>query len=175
MEELPDIAPFQRRLDELDAQMAEPAFYANPRRAAEVSREQQKLQLLVADYREHARLLQELVEAAAMGRDPAAEADLRELAAAELPELERRCAALKRAVLLAMIPPDPTDSRNTVMEIRAGTGGDEASLFAAELLQAQTKGILFQSLVNLYKAMGGGWVVKADRAFKDSGSFFSPI
>ncbi|HVU33162.1 MAG TPA: peptide chain release factor 1 [Opitutaceae bacterium] len=139
MDELPDIAPFQRRLDELGAQMAEPAFYANPRRAADVTREHQKLSQLVADYAAHQRLEQEVREALALGRDPAADADLRELAAAELPELEQRRAELHRVILLAMIPPDPTDSRNTVMEIRAGTGGDEASLFAAELYRMYSK------------------------------------
>ncbi len=139
MEELPDIAPFQRRLDELDAQMADPAFYANPRRAAEISREQQKVQQLVADHGEFARLERETEEALAMSKDPAADPDLRELAVAELPELQRRRAALKEAVLLAMIPPDPTDSRNTVMEIRAGTGGDEASLFAADLYRMYSR------------------------------------
>lgn len=139
MDELPDIAPFQRRLDELGAQMAEPSFYANPRRAADVTREHQKLTQLVADYAAFERVKREIVEALAMGRDPAADADLRELAAAELPDLERRRDELRRTVLLAMIPPDPTDSRNTVMEIRAGTGGDEASLFAAELYRMYSK------------------------------------
>jgi peptide chain release factor 1 len=139
MDELPDIAPFQRRLDELDAQMAEPAFYANPRRAAEISREQQKVQQLVADHLEYARLERELAEALTLSRDPLAEVELRDLATAELPDLERRRAGLKQAVLLAMIPPEPTDSRNTVMEIRAGTGGDEASLFGAELYRMYSR------------------------------------
>lgn len=139
MDELPDIAPFQRRLDELDAQMAEPSFYANPRRAAEISREQQKVQELVANYMEHARLERETAEAITLSRDPLADPDLRELATAELPQLERRRAVLKQAVLVAMIPPEPTDSRNTVMEIRAGTGGDEASLFAAELYRMYSR------------------------------------
>ncbi|HYP16309.1 MAG TPA: peptide chain release factor 1 [Opitutus sp.] len=139
MDELPDIAPFQRRLDELDAQMAEPTFYANPRRAAEVSREQQKLQKLVADHRDYVKLEREADEALAMSKDPAADAELRDLAVAELPDLQRRRAELKQAVLLAMIPPDPTDSRNTVMEIRAGTGGDEASLFAADLFRLYSR------------------------------------
>ena len=133
MDELPDIAPFQRRLEEFDAQMAEPSFYAQPRRAAEVTREQQKLQQLVANHREHAKVEREIAEATALVKDPSGDPDLRELATAELPELERRRTALREAVLLAMIPPEPTDSRNTVLEIRAGTGGDEASLFAAEL------------------------------------------
>jgi peptide chain release factor 1 len=139
MDELPDLAPFQRRLDELGAQMAEPSFYANPRRAADVTREHQKLAQLIADYQAHARLEREIIEAHEMGRDPAADADLRALATAELPELARKREALRQAILLAMIPPDPTDSRNTVMEIRAGTGGDEASLFAADLFRMYSK------------------------------------
>src|SRR5215216_2370367 len=139
MDELPDIAPFQRRLDELDAQMAEPSFYANPRKAAETSREQQKVQQLVADHREFSRLERETFEALSLSRDLGADPDMRELAVAELPELERRRGELKQAVLLAMIPPEPTDSRNTVMEIRAGTGGDEASLFGAELFRMYSR------------------------------------
>ena len=139
MDELPDLFRFQLRLDELAAQMAEPSFYANPRRAADVTREHQKLSQLAADHREFTRLERELAEAVALAKDPAADAAMRELATAELPALESRRAALKKSVLLAMIPPDPTDSRNTVMEIRAGTGGDEATLFAADLFRLFSK------------------------------------
>lgn len=139
MDELPDLAPFRRRLDELAAQMAAPAFYANARRAAEVTREHQKITQLVADHEAHARVGREIADATTISRDPAGDADMLELAAAELPQLQRRRDRLSEAVLLAMIPPDPADSRNTVMEIRAGTGGDEASLFAAELFRAYSK------------------------------------
>ena len=139
MDELPELAPFQHRLDELGAQMAEPTFYGNPRRAADVTREHQKLTELVGNHHAHERLGREVIEAEEMGRDPAADAELRELATVELPDLRRRREELRQAVLLAMIPPDPTDSRNTVMEIRAGTGGDEASLFAAELFRLYSK------------------------------------
>jgi peptide chain release factor 1 len=139
MDTLPDIAPFQRRLDELNAQMAAPSFYASARRAAEVTREQQKLAQLVASHEAFEKLGRELDEAQVMARDPAGDPAFRELAAQELPGLERRRAALREAVLAAMIPPDPTDSRNTVMEIRAGTGGDEAALFAAELARLYQK------------------------------------
>jgi peptide chain release factor 1 len=160
MDELPDLMPFQRRLDELGAQMAEPAFYANPRRAADVTREHQKLAELVANHREYARLERELLEAGALAKDPAAEAAMRELAAAELPELEARRAGLKQTVLLAMIPPDPADSRNTVMEIRAGTGGDEATLFAADLYRlysryADARGWKIQPMSSSMSERGG--------------------
>jgi peptide chain release factor 1 len=130
---LPDIAPFRRRLDELTAEMATPDFYAQPRRAGEAMREHQRLRRIVTDFEEHARLERELAEAGALAKAGAADALLRELAASELPGLERRRDALREAVLTAMIPPEPADSRNTVMEIRAGTGGEEAALFAAQL------------------------------------------
>jgi peptide chain release factor 1 len=133
MDSLPDIAPFRRRLDELDAQMAEPSFYAQARRAAEITREHQKLRRLADDYAAHAAVERQALEAAELARDPASDPAMRELAAAEGPELERRAQELREAILGAMIPPEPTDSRNTVMEIRAGTGGEEAALFAAEL------------------------------------------
>ncbi len=133
MDQLPPIAPFQRRLDELDAQMSEPSFYAQARRAAEVTREQQRLRALVDDHREYERLGREVAEHEALLRDPRGDPELRALAEAELPDLRSRLAARHAAVLRAMIPPEPSDSRNTVLEIRAGAGGDEAALFAADL------------------------------------------
>ncbi len=139
MDQLPDITPFQRRLDELDAQMAEPSFYANGRRAADTTREQQRLRALVDEFRQHESLLLERVEHAALLKDPRADADLRSLAEMEMPELDRRLASLHDTVLKAMIPPEPSDSRNTVMEIRAGAGGDEASLFAASLFRMYSR------------------------------------
>jgi peptide chain release factor 1 len=139
MEHLPNILPFRRRLEELAAQMASPSFYANPRRAADVTREHQKLQKLTEDYDQCVKLEAEEADARELARDASADPGMRELAQAELPELARRLEALRQAVLLAMVPPDPTDSRNTVMEIRAGTGGEEAALFAAELARMYQK------------------------------------
>jgi peptide chain release factor 1 len=139
MDALPDISPFQRRLEELDAQMAEPSFYSNQRRAADVTREQQQLRKLVDDHRTFMAVERELAEATALSKDGSGPADLRELAAEEIPGLEKRSRELREAILLSMIPPEASDSRNTVMEIRAGTGGDEAALFAAELFRCYQK------------------------------------
>jgi peptide chain release factor 1 len=139
MDQLPDITPFQRRLDELDAQMADPSFYSNPRKAADVSREQQKVLQLVNDHRTYEKTKREIAEAQALLKDPAGDPDLKELAGAELPDLQRKMEQMHETILAAMIPPDASDSRNTVMEIRAGTGGDEASLFAAELYRLYSK------------------------------------
>ncbi len=139
MSDLPDIAPFRRRLDELDAEMASPSFYDDARHASTVSREQQKLSRLLEDYGTFNSCTRDIAEAEALLRDNKADPDLRELAEAELPELEQRRDALRVEILGAMIPPEPTDSRNTVLEIRAGTGGDEAALFAGELFRAYSR------------------------------------
>ena len=139
MSELPTLHPFTRRREELAAQMAAPAFYGNPRRAADVTREHQRLGDLIADYEAHERVQREILEADTLARDVTADVELREMAAGELPVLTARAGELEKKVLLAMIPPEPTDSRNTVMEIRAGTGGDEASLFAADLFRAYSR------------------------------------
>ena len=160
MDALPDISPFQRRLEELDAQMAEPSFYGNQRRAAEVTREQQKLRKLVDDHGTHTQVERELREAVAMAREASGDAEMRELAAAEVPALEKRAASLRETVLLAMIPPEASDSRDTIMEIRAGTGGDEAALFAAELTRcyqkyADAQGWKIQPMSSSYSERGG--------------------
>ena len=161
MDILPDITPFQRRLDELEAQTAEPSFYANPRKATEVAREQQGLRSLVEDYAAYARVERELTEHAMLLKDPGADAELRALAQQELPDLEARRDALKQAVLRSMIPPEPSDSRNTVLEIRAGTGGDEAGLFAAELYRMYVR-----------YAEGRGWKVQSmSSSVSDRGGF----
>lgn len=160
MEILPDIFPFQQRHDELAAQMADAAFYTNPRRAAEVTREHQRLHELIESHRRHAKLARDIAEAEALGRDPAADAELRELAASELPAMRVELATLHHEILQGMIPPEPTDSRNTVMEIRAGTGGDEASLFAADLFRmysryAEDRGWKVQPMSSSYSDKGG--------------------
>lgn len=139
MDQLPDILSFRRRLDELDAQMADPSFYTNPRKAADITREQQGLRELTDNYLVYERLGRDLEEHTKLVKDPRADAELRALAQQEIPDLTQQRDALKERILLAMIPPEPSDSRNTVFEIRAGTGGDEASLFAAELYRLYTK------------------------------------
>jgi peptide chain release factor 1 len=130
---LPDITPFRRRLDELDAQMRSPSFYTNARAAAEVTREHQRLGALLTDQAALQKAHADIAEMRTLLRDSSGDAELRELAEAELPALEARSAELHASVLRQMIPPEPTDSRNTVVEIRAGTGGEEAALFAATL------------------------------------------
>jgi peptide chain release factor 1 len=139
MHKIPDIAPFRKKLNELDAQMAKPNFYADQRRAAEVSREQQRLSSLVEKFEAHHSAVQQIKENETMAADPTVEEELREMAAEEIESLTAERERLVQAVLRAMIPPDATDSRNSVMEIRGGAGGDEANIFAGDLFRMYSR------------------------------------
>ncbi len=149
MPKLPEIASFKRRYDELDVQMQQPDFYADNRRVAAVTREHQKLGRLLELAREFKGIEQQIADNRALMEDPATDGDLREMAAEEIPALEQRLEAIYQDMLTAMIPPDPSDSRNTIIEIRAGTGGDEASLFAGDLFRMYSR-----------YAEGRGWKIE---------------
>ena len=136
IEGIPDIGPFRRRLRELDELMATPEFFRpakRDRQAAEISREHRKLHHLLGLYDRLEALEHDIEEHESIMADPETEEEFRELVEEELPGLRSQSKELHQRVLMAMIPPDPSDSRNTVVEIRAGAGGDEASLFAADL------------------------------------------
>ena len=133
MAKIPDIAPFREKLAELDAQMAEPNFYSDQRKAAEISREHMRVSSLIEKFEAYHSAQTQIVENEAMMADDTVEAELREMAAEEVEDLQGQMDDLENAVLRAMVPPDPTDSRNSVMEIRGGAGGDEANIFAGDL------------------------------------------
>ncbi len=136
---LPDPEPFRKRLRELDAALAVPGIYADARKAAELSREHQRLTKLLALVDAADRVERDRVEQEELLARPDADPDLRALAEEEAPLLEARAGELRREALAMMLPPDPSDARNTIMEIRAGTGGEEAALFAAQLFRLYTK------------------------------------
>jgi peptide chain release factor 1 len=139
MGSIPDIQPFRKRLEELDARMARPDFFQDPQRAAELSREHQRMSRIVDLGTELEASLKALRENEQLIDDDDAEADLRTLAREEIPVIEDKLEQLERAILFTMIPPEPEDGRNIIMEIRAGAGGEEAALFAADLARMYTR------------------------------------
>ncbi|MGB0333938.1 MAG: peptide chain release factor 1 [Opitutales bacterium] len=145
MHTIPDIAPFREKLSELNEQMNDPDFYSDQRRAAEVSREHQRLSTLIEKFELYHRTSKQIEENTSMAADESVEAELREMAAEEVADLTEERDRLVKDVLRFMIPPDATDSRNSVMEIRGGAGGDEANIFAGDLFRmysryAETRG-----------------------------------
>jgi peptide chain release factor 1 len=131
------LAEVERRYEELERMLADQAVIANRQEFARVAKERSQLEETVTRFRERRRVATELAEHRdlAQGRDE----DLRELARAELPGLEARLGELDATLKQLLLPKDPNDERNTVLEIRAGTGGDEASLFAAELFRMYSR------------------------------------
>ena len=139
MPTLPDLASFKARLQELDSLMAEPDFFSDARRVATLSREHQKITQLLERGERFRQTEQALEENRAMIADGETEEELKLMAGEEIPELESTLETIYADILTAMIPPDPSDSRNTILEIRAGTGGNEASLFAGDLYRMYTR------------------------------------
>ncbi len=123
----------ERRCARLAAEMNDPAAAADPRRIVRLAREHAQLRRLVEPYRDYRRLAGQIAEAEAILADPQGDGDLRALAAAELPELRARAQALLDGLIDGLVVGDDAAVDAVILEIRAGTGGDEAALFAGDL------------------------------------------
>ncbi|MBI2302864.1 MAG: peptide chain release factor 1 [Armatimonadetes bacterium] len=119
------------RYEELGGQMARPEVYQDLQKAREVGRELARLEKIVDLYQLYRQRAGQLAQALEMRGDP----ELRELAEAEIAELEPQQAEAMEELKLLLLPRDPADERSVLIEIRAGTGGDEAALFAADLMR----------------------------------------
>jgi peptide chain release factor 1 len=132
---LEDIA---RQYDDVSAQLATPEVHADPAALRRLGRELARLEPVVHAYRE-LRDVRTQLEGARHLRDAEPDEDLRALAREEIAELETREAALLDDLRVSLLPRDPNDDRNVIVEIRAGAGGEEAALFATELLRMYTR------------------------------------
>ncbi|EKP94673.1 peptide chain release factor 1 [Thermaerobacter subterraneus] len=122
------------RFDQLERELADPAVAADPRRWQPLAQERAELEPLVEAYRRWREAAADLEAARALLRE-AEEADERAYLAAEVERLEGERQALERALRGLLLPRDPRDQRDVIMEIRAGTGGEEAALFAGDLFR----------------------------------------
>jgi peptide chain release factor 1 len=127
------LAEIERRYEELERLVADPAVIADRRQYAALARERAQLEAVVEGYRERQRLERDIAEHRELLHD--ADPDIREMARGELPAIEEELSQLDARLKMLLLPRDPNDDRNTVLEIRAGTGGDEAALFAADLFR----------------------------------------
>jgi peptide chain release factor 1 len=121
------------RIAVLEAEMAQPEVATDHRKYRKLADEHGRLRRIVALGENFFRLSRDLAEHRSLINDPGGDAELIELAASEAPELEEKVAEAETKLNLSLLPPDPNDSRNAIVEIRAGTGGDEACLFAGDL------------------------------------------
>jgi len=124
----------ERRFLEIESMLASPEIAADPRALRRLSIERSELEDMVGLIREYKKVLAELVETETLYESSAGE--MRELAFEELQSLRVRRDELHAALRLCLLPKDPNDGRDILLEVRAGAGGDEASLFAGELFRA---------------------------------------
>ena len=125
------IARKRDRFAELEREIADPALFSNRKRAQELMRERAGIEQLISkwDELEAARKQLDDTRELSMSRD----VEIAAMADDEVPDLEKRVADLEREVQIALLPVDETEERDAIIEIRAGTGGNEAAIFAADL------------------------------------------
>src|SRR5438309_7225586 len=128
-----------QRVEEIDRHLSDAAVLSQPAQIQKLNKERSELVAQAELYQEFCALLKHVVEAEEMLRDPRGEPGVKELAREELKELEAKRVELEARARELLIPKDPRDEKNTFLEVRAGTGGDEAALFAAELVRMYTR------------------------------------
>src|SRR5690349_9795632 len=123
----------ERKFERLTADLSNPETLADSAKLQKVAKERSSLEKLVEAFRSYKKVLSDLIEAEEWleSGDP----DLKAMAREELPGLKERRDALEADLKILLIPKDPNDEKNVILEIRAGAGGDEAGLFAEEVLQ----------------------------------------
>ena len=120
-----------QRFDEIEELLAQPEVALDVERLSRLAKERADLESMARAYHQYQRVQEAMEEAKEMASGP--DPDLAALAKEELPQLTQQLEALEQEVRKALVPHDPHDDRNVIMEVRSGTGGDEAALFAADL------------------------------------------
>ena len=156
----PHIEKFRQRFSEVEALLSDPKAFDNSQRAQELAKEYARLKQLVATGDNYLRTAAQLEENRALLKTEPAESEFALMAKEEIARLEADEQKLSREVQFGLVPPEPTDSRNTIVEIRAGAGGSESALFAADLYRmyaryAEARGWKLESLDSNPSDLGG--------------------
>jgi peptide chain release factor 1 len=148
----------RQRFAELEREIVDPDLFANRKRAGDTMREHSNTKQLIAKWDELENARKHLQDA----RDliSSTDVDLAQMAQEEVPKLEKQVADLERDIQLALLPADESDERDAIVEIRAGTGGNEAAIFAADLYRmynryAETAGLKTEDLESSPSELGG--------------------
>ena len=152
------IARRTERFLELESEVSDARFFEQAGRAKSALRERSRLKQLLDDWAALQRAKSERASNGELARSN--DAEMAEMAAAELPPLDAEIERLEHAVQLSLLPPDPNEDRDAIVEIRAGTGGSEAALFAADLHRmyqryAESVGLTLEPLDSSVSELGG--------------------
>jgi peptide chain release factor 1 len=146
------------RFEELEREIGDPALFENRKRAQEIMREHSSTKQLLRLARDLETARQQLQDNWDLAN--AEDADLAQMAQEEIPTLEKRVADLERDFQIALLPPDENENRDAIVEIRAGTGGSEAAIFASDLYRmytryAEANGLKMEDLESSPSELGG--------------------
>jgi peptide chain release factor 1 len=136
---LESLAAIEARYDEIAQLLADPEIATDYERVAELAKERSDLQDLVETYRRCQSLQHELAGVKSLLAEDGQDSELVELAREEIASLEAELEDLEHQLKMMLLPSDPNDAKNVIVEIRAGTGGDEAGLFAADLFRMYSR------------------------------------
>jgi peptide chain release factor 1 len=155
-----ELQAIEDKYRQLTAALSDPAIAANPQKIRELAKERAELEPVFRKYEEWKRVRRDREEAGHLVADPKTEAELRRMAEGEAAELEAREKALAEELRTMLLPKDPNDEKNVILEIRAGAGGDEASLFAQDLFRmysrfAEKKGWKLEIVDTSFSPIGG--------------------
>ena len=125
------LAQMEARYDSLSRDMSDPDLVNDQKKFQAIAKEHRDMEPIVEKYRQYRKIAEGIAEAKAMLADP----DLKEMAEEELATLEPQLEPIEDELKIMLLPKDPNDDKNIVIELRAGTGGDEAALFVAEMFR----------------------------------------
>lgn len=160
------------RFDELEKQMAEPDIVSDYNKFSELARERTELEKVVETYRQYQKIQSELADNRELAQED--DEEMRELAELEIESLSEEESKLEEELQLLLVPKDPQDSKDVILEIRAGTGGDEAGLFASELMRMYTRWAenhKFKTEILSMSETGVGGIKEAIVAVRGSGAY----
>jgi len=134
-----NLADIDQKLSMLEEQLSDPSVMNDQKRYQKIVREHSHLAKLHALYSSYCSVLEQIDENRELLREESGDLELEELAEAEIVELTQRRKELEDAIRIKLLPKDPNDEKNIFLEIRAGTGGDEAALFVADLFRMYSR------------------------------------
>src|SRR6266516_1189455 len=148
----------RERFEQLEREIADPSLFDNRNRAGEIMREHANVKALLAKWNELSSARMQLADNRELANST--DVDLAQMAQEEIPALEKQVADLEREMQVALLPPDENENRDAIIEIRAGTGGSEAAIFAADLCRmynryAESAGLKIESMDSSPSELGG--------------------
>jgi peptide chain release factor 1 len=157
---LQELENLEEKYRQLTRSLSDPALVSDPQKIKEISKERASLEPIIRKYEDYKSVNTEIKETEEILADTESESDLKKLAETEREELIERKERLEKELKILLLPKDPNDERNVILEIRAGAGGDEASLFAQDLFRmysrfAEKKSWKMEVMNASYSPIGG--------------------